>query len=269
MPLDHYMTQTIGIIGTGSIGSAVARLAVAAGLDVVLSNSRGPETLADLVGELGDHARAATPDEAAQVGELVVVATPLKAYDKLPAAALKGKIVIDTMNYYPIREGLMPILDAAKLTSSELVQQHLKGARVIKALHNQDAPHLFINASPLEKANRTTLPVAGDDSQAKEAVMRFMEVIGYYAIDIGTLSESWRIEPGTPIYAWPYAPKVPAGLSGDEAERWYSTTPGAPVSISQAKDLVAKAIRKFPVGGFPEDLPEVWTAIAAKSRKPK
>ena len=100
-----------------------------AGLNVVLGNSRGPETLADLVGELGDHARAATPEEAARAGDLVVVATPLKAYEKLPADSLKGKIVIDTMNYYPIREGQMPILDAAKLTSSELVQQHLKGAR--------------------------------------------------------------------------------------------------------------------------------------------
>jgi predicted dinucleotide-binding enzyme len=258
------MAQTIGFIGTGMIGSALARLAVAAGLDVVLSNSRGPETLADLVAELGDHARAATPEEAARVGDLVAVATPLKAYNKLPVEALKGKTVIDTMNYYPKREGQMPILDAAKLTSSELVQQHLKGAKVVKGLHNQDAPHLFINARPLDKANRTTLPIAGDDTEAKEAVMRFMDAIGYNALDIGPLSESWRMEPGTPIYVWPYAPKVPDRLSGDEAERWYSTTPGTPVSIDQARELIAKAVRKFPVGGFPEDLPAVWVAIVSK-----
>ena len=261
------MRQTIGIIGSGAIGSALARLGVAAGLNVVLSNSRGPETLADLVGELGDHARAASPEEAARAGDLVAAATPLKAYEKLPADSLKGKIVVDTMNYYPIREGQMPILDAAKLTSSELVQQHLKGAKVVKALNNQDAPHLLINARPHDTTNRTTLPIAGDDSEAKEAVMKFMDTIGYNATDVGSLSDSWRMEPGTPIYVWPYAPKVPDALGGDEAQSWYSTTPGTPVSTSQAKDLVAKAVRKFPVGGFPEDLPPVWTAIAAKLRK--
>ncbi len=263
------MTQTIGFIGSGSIGGALARLAVAAGLDVVLSNSRGPETLSGLVGELGDHARAATPEEAARAGDLVVVATPLKAYDKLPVESLKGKIVIDTMNYYPFRDGQIPILDAAKLTSSELVQQHLKGANVVKALNNQDAIHLSINARLHDKANRTTLPVAGDDSEAKEAVMRFMDAIGYNAIDAGSLSDSWRIEPGTPVYAWPYAPKVPDGLGGEEAQSWYKNTSGTPVSTIQAKDLVAKAVRKFPVGGFPEDLPPVWAAIAAKLRNSK
>jgi len=263
------MTQSIGFIGSGSIGGALARLAAAAGLNVVLSNSRGPKTLADLVGELGRNAGAATPEQAAQASDLVVVATPLKAYEKLPAAALKGKIVIDTMNYYPIREGQMPILDTAKLTSSELVQQHLKGAKVVKALHNQDAPHLFINACPLDRGSRTTLPIAGDDPEAKKAVTRFMDVIGYNAIDIGPLSESWRIEPGTPIYVWPYAPTVPDGLSGEEAEHWYSTTAGEPLSVSQAEELIAKAVKKFPVGGFPDDLPPAWTSIAAKRRSGK
>ncbi|MFL6449936.1 MAG: NADPH-dependent F420 reductase [Bryobacteraceae bacterium] len=263
------MMQTIGIIGTGSIGGAVARLAIAAGLDVIVSNSRGPETLAGLVGELGRHVRAATPEEAAQASDLVAVATPLKAYDKLPVEALKGKIVIDTMNYYPVREGQMPVLDAAQMTSSELVQQHLKGAKVVKGMHNQDAPHLFINALPLDKSNRTTLPIAGDDPEATRAVTNFMDAIGYNAVDIGPLSESWRIEPGTPIYVWPYAPKVPDELNGAEAERWYSTTPGAPVSLSQAKDLVAKAVRQFPVGGFPKDLPAVWIAIQSKRQNSK
>ncbi len=263
------MTQTIGIIGSGAIGTALARLCVAAGFNVVLSNTRGPESLAGLVAELGDHARAATPEEAARTGDLVAVATPLKAYDKLPAESLKGKIVIDTMNYYPIREGQMPILDDGKLTSSELVQQHLKGAKIVKALYNQDAPHLFINARPHDKSSRTTLPVAGDDVDAKKKVMTFMDVIGYDAIDAGSLADSWRIEPGTPIYVWPYAPKVPAGLRGEEAESWYKKTPGTPISTAQAKELVAKAVRKFPVGGYPEDLPPVWTSIAAKLRNSK
>jgi hypothetical protein len=174
------------------------------------------------------------------------VATPLKAYRNLLVDALEGKGVIDMMNYYPIREGQMPILDTAQLTSSELVQQHLKGARVVKGLNNQDAPHLFINARRLDRGSRTTLPIAGDDNEARETVIRFMD-----AIDFGPLSESWRMEPGTPIYVWPYAPKVPDGLSGEEGERWYSTTPGTPVATGQARELIARAVRRFPMGGFP------------------
>jgi 8-hydroxy-5-deazaflavin:NADPH oxidoreductase len=96
--------------------------------------------------------------------------------------------------------------------------------------------------------------------------MKFMDTIGYNATDVGSLSDSWRMEPGTLIYVWLYAPKVPDGLGGEEAQSWYSTTPGTPVCTSQAKELVAKAVRKFPVGGFPEDLPPVWIAIAAKLR---
>src|SRR4051812_16863820 len=97
--------ETIGFIGAGHIGSQVARLAVANGYQVVVSNSRGPETLSDLVKELGPHARAATAAEAAAAGDIVVVTIPLKNYREVPAAPLKGKIVIDTNNYYPERDG--------------------------------------------------------------------------------------------------------------------------------------------------------------------
>src|SRR6266571_3895467 len=117
---------TVGFIGSGHIGSTVARLAVAAGYDVVLSNSRGPETLAGLVAELGPKARAATPAEAAAAGDLVVVTIPLKNYRGVPAEPLAGKVVIDTGNYYPARDGRIPELDNGSLTSTELVQQHLK-----------------------------------------------------------------------------------------------------------------------------------------------
>ncbi len=258
------MAQTIGFIGGGAIASALARLSVAAGLNVAMSNSRGPETLADLVRQLGDHARAATPEEAARAADLVLLATPFDAYDKLPIEPFESKIVIDTTNYYPIRDGQIPVLDSAELTASELVQQHLKGARVVKALNHLDSSHLFLNARPHEKLNRTTLPVAGDDSQAKQTVMKFMDKIGYNTIDIGPLSEGWRMEPGTPIHVWPYAPKVPEGLADEEAQDWFQRTPGTPVSVDQAKELVAKAVRKFPVGGFPEYLPPVLIAISVK-----
>jgi len=119
------MTQTIGFIGSGAIGSTLARLAVAAGLNVVMSNSRGPEPLADLIGELGDHARAATPVEAAQAGDLVVATVPLNLYKQLPADALAGKILIDTMNYYYQRDGRIDELESRALTSSEMIQRHL------------------------------------------------------------------------------------------------------------------------------------------------
>lgn len=142
------MTKILGLIGSGMIGSAVARLAVAAGLDVVLSNSRGPETLADLVAELGEHARADTPEEAARAGDIVVATVPLKAHERLPVAALAGKTVIDTMNYYPDRDGRLAALDSGELASSALVQRQLAGARVVKAFNNIDFHRLATSARP-------------------------------------------------------------------------------------------------------------------------
>lgn len=259
------MKETIGIIGSGAIGSGVARLAVEAGYNVVLSNSRGVETLSGLVAELGNNAREATPTEAAQTSDIIVVSVPLSAYDKLPVEALQGKIVIDTTNYYPVRDDNNPVLDSGELTTSELLQQYLKGAIIVKALHNQDAPHLYINASPNDKSKRTTLPIAGDNTEAKEKVTEFMNTIGYDAIDTGTLSDSWRIEPGMPIYVWPYAPTVPESMNIEEAKAFYKNTQGSPVSKNQAKELVDKAIRKLPIGGFPEDLPKTWIAIVSES----
>ncbi|MFJ2675608.1 NADPH-dependent F420 reductase, partial [Streptomyces sp. NPDC087525] len=103
--------STLGLIGSGHIGSTLARLGVAAGLDVVLSNSRGPETLAELVAELGPRARAATPAEAAAAGDWVVVTVPLKNYRQVPVAPLAGKVVLDTNNYYPERDGQIAELD--------------------------------------------------------------------------------------------------------------------------------------------------------------
>jgi predicted dinucleotide-binding enzyme len=133
---------TWGFIGSGNIGSTVARLAVAAGHDVVMSNSRGPDTLTELVSELGEHARAATAAEAAQAGDVVVVTIPLKNYREVPAEELAGKIVIDTMNYYPERDGDIAALDSQTTTSSELLQKHLPDSRVIKGFNNIFFQHL-------------------------------------------------------------------------------------------------------------------------------
>ncbi|MBW8822056.1 MAG: NAD(P)-binding domain-containing protein, partial [Streptomyces sp.] len=161
------MNKTLAFIGSGNVGGTLARLAVAAGLDVVLSNSRGPESLAGLVAELGPRARAATPAEAAEAGDLVVVSIPLSAYEQIPAQPLAGKIVIDTLNYYPERDGRIAELDANELTSSELVQRHLADSRVVKAASNIVVSQLFSLARPSGAPDRSAMPIAGDDAAAK------------------------------------------------------------------------------------------------------
>ncbi|GAA2471662.1 NADPH-dependent F420 reductase [Streptomyces longisporus] len=238
------MGRTLAIIGSGMIGAAVARLAVAAELDVVLSNSRGPQTLADLVGELGPRARAGTPAEAARAGDLVVAAIPLKAYDRLPAAALAGRTVIDTMNYYPDRDGRLAELDAGALTSSALVQRHLAESRVVKAFNNIDFRRLFTSARPAGAPDRSALPVAGDDPTAKTEAAALLDALGYDAVDIGTLADSWRTQPGTPVYVQPYMGERPEGLSQEEGQRWFFETPGVPVPAARVKELTAAARQK-------------------------
>lgn len=242
------VTRTLGLVGTGLIGTALARLAVAAGVDVVLSNSRGPETLAELVAELGARARAATPAKAAQAGDLVVATIPLHAYPQLPAAALAGKTVIDTMNYYPERDGHIADLDSGTQTSSALVQRHLSGARVVKAFNNIDSHRLSTLARPCGAPDRSALPIAGDDDTAKAQAARLLDALGYDAVDIGTLADSWRSEPNTPVYVQPYLPTLPEGASQQETQRWFFENPGVPLSADRVKELTATAVRG-PAGG--------------------
>ena len=195
---------TVGFIGSGHIGSTVARLSVAAGHHVVLSNSRGPETLKDLVDELGQLARAATGAQAAAAGDIVVVTIPLKAYRSVPVEPLAGKVVIDTNNYYPQRDGQVADLDSGSLTSSELLQRHLPASAVVKAFNNIFFKHLHSLSRPSGAADRTFLPIAGDDPDAKSTVTAFLDSIGYGAVDIGPLAEGWRQQPGMPVYGTPY-----------------------------------------------------------------
>jgi 8-hydroxy-5-deazaflavin:NADPH oxidoreductase len=195
---------TIGLIGSGNIGSTVARLAVDAGHDVVLSNSRGPETLTDLVAELGPHARAATAADAAAAGDIVVVTIPLKAYREVPVEPLRGKVVIDTNNYYPERDGRIAELDDASATSSELLQAHLPDSHVVKAFNNIYFGHLGSLQRPAGSPERSALAIAGDDEEAKRTVTQFLDSIGYDAYDAGPLAEGWRYQPDTPAYGAPY-----------------------------------------------------------------
>ncbi|MEO7275136.1 MAG: NADPH-dependent F420 reductase [Vicinamibacterales bacterium] len=191
---------TIGFIGAGHIGSQVARLAVKNGYDVILSNSRGPDTLVDVVNELGPSARAATTAEVAAAADLVVVTIPLGRYRTVPVAPLAGKIVIDTNNYYPQRDGLIPELDAATATSSELLQQHLPQSKVVKAFNHIYAAQLTTDGTPAGTPNRRALVIAGDDAEAKKTVTELLDTFGFDTVDAGTLKDSWRIEPGTPGY---------------------------------------------------------------------
>lgn len=192
--------STIGLIGAGNIGSQVARAATAAGYDVVLSNSRGPETLADLITELGPRARAATAEEAAAAGDLVVVTVPLKALPQVPVAPLAGKTVIDTNNYYPQRDGQIAELDAETLTSSELLQRHIPESRVVKGFNHIYASQITTDGTPTGSPGRRALVIAGDDAVAKAQVTQLLDEIGFDAVDAGPLAESWRIQPDTPGY---------------------------------------------------------------------
>ena len=191
---------TIGFIGAGNIGQAVARLAIATGYDVVLSNSRGPQTLVDVVQDLGDRATADTTEGAAAQGDLVVVTVPLKAYRDVPVEPLVGKVVIDTNNYYPQRDGQIAALDDKTTTSSSLLQEHLPHSRVVKAFNHIQAAQINEDAKPGGTESRRALAVAGDDEAAKATVTTFLDKAGFDVVDVGSLADSWRIEPGTPGY---------------------------------------------------------------------
>src|SRR6476469_1179218 len=203
-PMVVPVMTTIGLIGSGNIGSTIARLAVDAGHDVVLSNSRGPETLAGLVDELGPNARAATSAGAAAAGDLVVVSVPFKAYRDVPVEPLRGKVVIDTNNYYPQRDGHIAELDDESTTTSELLQAHLPESHVVKAFNNISSVHLGTLGRPSGSPERSVLAIAGDDADAKGTVTQFLDAIGFDAYDVGPLAEGWRYQRDTAAYAGLY-----------------------------------------------------------------
>jgi predicted dinucleotide-binding enzyme len=191
---------TIGLIGAGHIGSQIARLAVASGHNVVISNSRGPQTLSALVNELGARAKAGSALEAARGGEIVVVSIPLKNYRQVPVEPLAGKVVIDTNNYYPERDGHIRELDDESTTTSELLQAHLPKSRVVKAFNHIYAAELTTHGQRAGSKNRRALVIAGDDPAAKETVTHLLDQFGFDTVDAGPLREGWRIQRDTPGY---------------------------------------------------------------------
>ncbi|MFD6754109.1 NADPH-dependent F420 reductase [Micromonospora gifhornensis] len=191
---------TIGIIGAGEVGSQIARAAIATGHRVVIANSRAPETLDRLVAELGPSARAAYAADAAAAGDFAVVAVPLKLVNDMPVDELAGKIVLDTNNYMPWRDGSFPVVDSGEKTVHELRQEQLPTSKVAKAFTHIQAPRLLTSARPAGAPDRLALSVSSDHPDAVELVTRLYDQFGFDAVDNSPLSESWRTEPGQP--AW-------------------------------------------------------------------
>jgi predicted dinucleotide-binding enzyme len=194
----------IGIIGSGHIGGTLAELLARAGHEVLVSNSRDPGTLAGLVGRLGGRGRAGTPAEAAAFGDVVVVSIPLGRWQELPAEPLAGKVVVDTCNYYPQRDGRIDDLDAGRLTSSELVASHLDHARLVKAFNTIYWERLRDQGRPPGAPGRLAIPLAGDDPEAKRLVAGLIDQLGFDPVDTGDLAGGGRRQqPGSPIYNQP------------------------------------------------------------------
>ena len=191
---------TIGFIGSGNIGGTLAKLFAEQGYDVVISNSRGPETLADLVSEIGEHARAATAAEAAEAGDVVVVSIPFLAVDQVPVAPLAGKVVIDTNNYYWERDGHVAEIDDGATTPSEVLQVRLPESHVVKLFNAIQSGHLATQGVAAGTPGRRALPLAGDDADAKATVAARTDEIGYDVVDAGPLGEGWRFDRDQPAY---------------------------------------------------------------------
>lgn len=226
--------KRIGIIGSGSIGAAVARLAVAAGWEVLVANSRGPASLSELIAELGPLARAGDVREAAEFGDIPVLAVPLGAYPNLPQEVFAGKTILSTGNYYPHRDGRIEQLDTLAITTAEYEQALLPDTRIVKAFNNILFTHI---PNLADSTPRTALPIAGDDDVAKARVAGLVNTLGFDIVDAGTLAESWRFEPESGGYTQIYV----ADLDAFRAD--YLSDPGAPLPADRLVEVLATAHR--------------------------
>jgi predicted dinucleotide-binding enzyme len=191
---------TIGIIGSGHVGSSIARAAIAHGYTVVLSSSQPPDALSGLIGQLGPEAKAATPAEAAAQGDFAVVAIPITTVGRIPVDPLAGKVVIATINYFPQRDAPVAAIDDGSATAPGILQAHLPASRVVRAFSMINAAEMSGDGHPEGDPKRRALALAGDDPAAKELVAGLYSEFGFDAVDIGDLAESWRLDPGQPAF---------------------------------------------------------------------
>jgi predicted dinucleotide-binding enzyme len=210
----------IGIIGAGHIGGTLTRRLSALGHDVSVANSRGPDSLKDLAAETG--ARAALPQEVVEGADMVVVTIPLRGIPNLPrdlfAKAPANLVVVDTGNYYPQRDGRIEAIEQG-MTESRWTSQRL-GRPVVKAFNNIYAQHLLEKGLPRGTPGRIALPVAGDDKSEKAVVIALLDALGFDGVDAGSLDDSWRQQPGTPVYGTDFdAAGVVRGLAEASNER--------------------------------------------------
>lgn len=173
---------------------------MAQGYEVAIANSRGPETLADLVAELGSNAHAATAADAAAFGEWAIVTVPLKAIGDVPAEPLAGKIVVDTNNYYWERDGRIADLDEKRTTTSEIVQEHLADSVVVKGFNHIMAAQILTDGTPAGTPDRRALATAGDSDEAIAFITALYDAFGFDTVNVGPLAESWRVERDRPAY---------------------------------------------------------------------
>jgi 8-hydroxy-5-deazaflavin:NADPH oxidoreductase len=188
--------MTIGIIGSGHVGSNLARAALAHGYSVVLSNSQGPDSLAGLVADLGPGATGASPEQAARAADFAIVAIPVTTIDQVPVEPLAGKVALATINYFPQRDGHIADIDDGRVTVPGLLQRHLPASKVVRAFSMLDAADMSGDGHPPGDPKRRALALAGDDEQAKQLVARLYDEFGFDALDLGGLDESWRVDPG-------------------------------------------------------------------------
>jgi predicted dinucleotide-binding enzyme len=191
----------IGIVGAGHIGQAIARLAVNHGHEVKISNSRGPATLADIAKEIG--CSTGTSEEASNFGPVAVVTVPFVNLFKIDPAPLADRIVIDTNNYYPDRDGRIAALDLHETTTSAMVAKHFAASKVVKAFNAILAADLETPAPLAVAGQRRALPIAGDDVEAKRVVAGLQDEFGFDTVDAGPLADSWRFERAKPAYCIP------------------------------------------------------------------
>lgn len=191
---------SLGIIGSGRLGTAIARQASAAGYVVRLANSRGPESLSLIVKVLLPGVIATTVDEAILQSDSIVLALPLNQYKSLPVQLFKGKIVIDAMNYWPPTEGEIPEFMNQEVTSSEYIEQYLPGARIVKTLNHVAYNELEQHSLPEASPGRRAIALVGNDADAKAKVEVLINDMGFDAVDLGMLSNGRRLQPDTPLF---------------------------------------------------------------------